>query len=266
MLEQIRNKQRLIVPVVGLPGLPGTYTYDGRSFESIREQAVADARILRDAGFDGIMLQNVSDLPMVEKVSPDTIAYMTTVGADIKRELGDDVLLGVSVLKNDGAAAVAIAEAIGADFVRLKVYVGAMVAAGGIEEACVDEVLAMKAKLGSDVDLWADIHDRTGDPLGNVEIEEAVEQALSKGDADAVILSGKTFDHMTELLDRVRARFPDTYLFLGGGVKGENVRESFAHGDGAFVATCLRKGGNILGALEPDRVESFVSALKALDG
>ena len=58
---------------------------------------------------------------------------MTRVTAEIRSRFGRPV--GLNLLENDAEAMLAVASAAGADFVRIKVYVGAMMTPFGIASA-----------------------------------------------------------------------------------------------------------------------------------
>ncbi len=253
-----------LTAMVGLRALPGTIKYDGMPFTKITELAVNETKKLYAAGIRNIMLQNVSDLPMLEKVGPEVTAYMSAVGYAMKMAVPEDCSLGVSVLKNDGAATVAVAEAMGADYVRAKVYVGAMVSASGIECGCVDEVLAMRYKLGSSVQIWADVHDRVGTPLANVSLLDDCGLAIDKGLADALIICGKNFDESIEMIDSVKAAFPNQYVFIGGGSNPDNMATIYKHCEGIIVGSYLKEDGKIYNELDDKRLSEFMSVYDAL--
>ena len=62
---------------------------------------------------------------------PETIAIMSAVGRLLKREF-PALELGIIVQAHDPYAAIAIAQASGADFVRIKVFSGAMLKSEGV--------------------------------------------------------------------------------------------------------------------------------------
>src|SRR2546426_949434 len=127
-------KQHPLIGVVGFPALPGAIDYRGTSREEFIQRAIVDAQAYAQAGFDALMIQNVGDLPVAAQVGPETVAWLSALGSAIRSAVA--LPLGVCVLKNDGCAALAIAQAIGAVFVRIKVWVGAMVGAEGIVQGC----------------------------------------------------------------------------------------------------------------------------------
>lgn len=251
--------------VLGLMPLPATLRYDGSPLCGIRAQAVCDAKAMYSAGIRDIMVQNIGDLPMLQNVSVDTVASMTMICTAVRDALPADCKMGISVLMNDGAAALAIAEAVGADYIRTKIYVGAMIGASGIEYGCMDSVLALKLKLNSKVKIWTDVHDRTGTPLANVTLHDACEQAIYKGLCDVLIITGKNPDESLFMIDQVKADFPNVPVYLGGGAKPDNLALNLRHCDGVIVGSYLKTDGVIDHPLDPQRMSAFVGAWNELN-
>lgn len=244
--------------VLGLMPLPATLRYDGSSLKEIRRQAVLDAKLMYEAGIRDIMVQNIGDLPMLQTVGLDTVANMSMLCTAVRDALPSDCTMGVSVLMNDGAAALAIAEAVGAEYIRTKIYVGAMIGASGIEYGCMDEVLKLKQRLGSKVKIWADVHDRTGTPLGNVSLIDACEQAICKGLSDVLIITGKNHAESLEMTVAVKKAYPHIPVYLGGGAKPDNLELCLSHCDGVIVGSYLKTDGIIDHPLDPLRMRTFV--------
>ena len=137
----VARGSRALVGMIHLPPLPGSTTYAGQPFAQIVELAVRDAHALRGAGFLAGIIQNSHDLPFTATAQPETIAFLAAVGWEIRREM--DWPLGVNILKNDAPGALAVAAAVGAAFVRLKVYVGAMLGAEGIITPSAEDALGL---------------------------------------------------------------------------------------------------------------------------
>lgn len=257
---QILSKHGL-ASVVGLGALPGT-TQNTLQFRRILENAVAEAKMLYAAGIRNIMIQNVNDLPMYIEAGPHIVAYMSAVGYAIREALPDDCVLGVSVLRDDADAMVSVASAIEADYIRPKAYVGAVVGIDGVHGGCIDKILEMRYKLRCDVQIWPDVHDRSTSPLGGVTLIDACQQAVSQGLADALNIAGKDFAESMRKIDEVKAGLPGTYVFLGGGANGGNLKEVYAHADGIFVASCLKNSGNMTGELDAQKLDAFMQAYR----
>ncbi len=247
---------------VGARPLPGCHAYAGEPVAEIREAAVRDAVAMAEGGLDGIILQDIGNLPVPRRARPETVAMMTALGLAIREAVS--LPLGVSLLEEDPSAALAIARAIGAGFVRIKVYVGAMVGAEGIAEGGALEALEARRRLGDPlIELWADVHDRTRVPLGEMSLEEAAWDAVWFGKADGLIVTGRTVEQSLEWIRRVRAR-TGARIWIGGSVSPENVREVAPEVDGIIVATSLKVGHDLLRPVDPQAVRRLVTALRAV--
>ena len=110
-----------LIAMVHLPPLPGAANYDGRPVPEIARQAAAEAQLLADAGFDGVMLQNTHDRPARLRARAGTIAAMSAVATTVRATV--PIELGINVHKNDAEGALAVAVSSGASFVRIKVLV-----------------------------------------------------------------------------------------------------------------------------------------------
>src|SRR6476661_4144468 len=81
-----------------LPGSPGQQAdADGGGLDAIVARAVEEATVYRDAGFHGLMIENMHDRPYLKgSVGPETVAAMTAIGREVR---GATTLpLGVQVL------------------------------------------------------------------------------------------------------------------------------------------------------------------------
>src|SRR5439155_3401445 len=102
------------------------------SMSDVVARALADARALVDNGIGALLIENYGDVPFAAgRVEAATIASMA-VAADAVRRATDPVPLGVNVLQSDPRAALAIAAAVGAVFIRVNVHAGAVLADQGI--------------------------------------------------------------------------------------------------------------------------------------
>lgn len=249
----LKAGQKALIGMVHLPALPGSTTYDGTPFEQVVEGAVADARALAHAGFDAVMIQNTHDLPSSAVAPVETAAFLTVVGREIRRQVG--VPLAVNVLKNDAASALAVAAATGAAFVRVKVYVGAVVDAEGVIEAAASAALRTRQRLGTETEIWADVLDRTSHPLVPQGVDQVAEWAIKFGRAAAVIVTGSSFQETLGLVDATRQACPGISVAIGGGVTQANVSQAMAAADALIVGS----------ALEERPFTGPISAVKAAD-
>jgi membrane complex biogenesis BtpA family protein len=235
----VTRGSKALIGMIHLPPLPGSVGYQGQPFVHIAEQAVRDARALGDAGFQAAIIQNTHDMPSTARVPPETIAFMSALGWELRREV--DIPLGVNVLKNDAEAALAIAAATGAEFVRLKVYVGAMLGAEGVLEPSAPTALRTRQRLGTTTEIWADLLDRTSVPLTPQPLEQLAEWALKFGGAAVLIVTGGDWSTTLQMIDTARQGAPSTPIAIGGGVTHDNVAEALSHADLVIVGSALEE-------------------------
>ena len=99
----------MLVGVIHLPALPGSPRSMLTAMECARG-AAADARVLADAGYDAIIVENFGDTPFfAAKVPAVTIAAMTACAVAV-RAAAPGVVFGINVLRNDAEAALSIAK------------------------------------------------------------------------------------------------------------------------------------------------------------
>ena len=167
LLELMKSGHKAMIGMVQLGPLPGSSRYRGGNIDDLMAPALEDAECLAKNGFDAVMVQNLGDLPVDKTVSQVQVAWMTPrIGAEVRRRCGAPV--GVNFLENDADAMFAVASAADIDFVRIKIFVGAMVTPFGIEDGqAFAAQRARNAWNAEHVAIFADVHDRTGTPLAS---------------------------------------------------------------------------------------------------
>src|SRR5438552_3899301 len=111
---------KAIKPVIGMlhiPALPGS-PRNTLSLNAIVDWVLKDAEALAAGGIDGMILENFGDVPFYPgQVPSHTVASVTVLGRETRQRFEQP--LGINVLRNDSAIAVAIAAAVGAEFIRV---------------------------------------------------------------------------------------------------------------------------------------------------
>ena len=232
--------------------------------EEISNQAIQEAKILYDNGIRNIMIQNVKDVPMLDCSRIETIASMTSICLNIRKAIPSDCLMGLSLLRENGKALVAIAQAASLDYIRPKCYVGAVINHDGIHEGIVNDVLQAKIELQSNVEIMPDIFERTSSALGNFTLIEAVGQATSFGLAKCINLAGRNFEESIQMAKEVRKAFPNLKIYLGGGANLNNLEEVLKYFDGVHVASCLKDSGNMTGKYDENKIKAFMAKYQDL--
>ncbi|MCZ6535264.1 MAG: BtpA/SgcQ family protein [Chloroflexi bacterium] len=247
-------------PVIGmlhlrpLPGSP-----DAEDLPSVRQRLLQDAQALFDGGVDGFILENFGDAPYYpNRVHPQTVAYMTLIGQEVRDAFPKP--LGINVLRNDALSALAIATAVGAQFIRVNVYMGARVADEGLIQGEAHRVVRYRRELGSDVRIFADVAVKHSTPLGAMDLKDEVRDTILRGKADAIVVSGSATGSETSIADlkvakEVAAGVP---VLAGSGVTVGNVAETLAHADGIIVGTGFKVDWVTTNPVDPARVRELL--------
>jgi membrane complex biogenesis BtpA family protein len=261
ILSLIRAGRKPIVGMVQLPPLAGGSGYRGGSMQEVLDVALSEASLLSDNGVDALMIQNLGDIPVAARAAPVQIAWMTRVVAEVRRKFARPI--GLNLLENDAEAMFAVASAAQADFVRIKIYIGAMMTPFGIETAQAHAAIKARNSWGAQgVAIFADVHDRTGTPIASGGFEEDVEFAVRLGGADGLVLTGKSYKQTLEMAAAARAKYPDLAILVGGGVTAQNFGEVARTADGAIVSTSMKDTGSAVGRFVPEKVQAFMAAAR----
>ncbi|MEE8105312.1 MAG: BtpA/SgcQ family protein [Planctomycetota bacterium] len=249
-----------VIGVVHLKPLPGSPGYGG-DMDAVLAAATADARAYSTGGADALIVENFGDIPFFGGPVPaETIAAMTAATLAVGRSV--ELPLGINVLRNDARAALGIAAAAGARFIRVNVHAGAMATDQGVLEGRAAETMRLRAALSHEILVLADVHVKHARPLTDESLEDAACNLHHRAHADGVIVSGSATGAATSLEDlcRVRAVLPDAKLFAGSGVTTQHVAEVLRVANGVIVGTALKRDGDIDAPVDAKRVLDFVDA------
>jgi membrane complex biogenesis BtpA family protein len=254
-----------LIGMIHLPPLPGSPR--GGSLRDALDAAAADAETLGGAGVDGLIVENYGDAPFAkDRVPAVTVAAMTAVARELRRV--HNVPLGVNVLRNDAESALSIAHVAGADFIRVNVHVGAVVADQGVIEGKARETLSLRKALGASVLLFTDVRVKHARPLGGDggDVVAEARDATLRGLADALILSGPATGARADPaeLRRVKAALPRTPVLVGSGVDAGNLEEFWAVADGWIVGSALKKSGDPAERVDPVRAREILAEASRL--
>lgn len=253
-------------PVVGmvhllpLPGSPG----GPHPVEPILERAGSDARALAAGGVDGVMVENFGDVPFHgDVVPPETVATLTRAVAAVRAEVGE-LPVGVNVLRNDARAALAVAAATGARFIRVNVHVGTMWTDQGAITGAAAATLRIRDRLCPEVAIVADVHVKHATPPAGQRVEDAARDTWYRGLADALVVSGAGTGSPTDSdeLARVCRAVAEAPVWVGSGVTPRSVGAlADAGARGFVVGSALQEGGLAGAPVDPRRVAALVAAV-----
>jgi len=249
-----------IIGVVHLLPLPASPRWGG-DLKAVIDRAEREAAALSAGGVDGIIIENFFDAPFRrDRVDPVVVSAMTTIVDRLMGLVAQPI--GINVLRNDALSAMAIASCTGAKFIRVNVFTNTMVTDQGIIDGCAHDLLRYRRELNSDVKILADVLVKHAHPLGTTNLTLAVREALERGLADGVILSGLATGLPPTLEDLELAKHAarNKPVFIGSGANWENIPELMTAADGAIVSSSLKRHGNIESPIDPIRVSQFVEA------
>lgn len=251
-----------MIHIGALPGTPAS----SETLVQIETRALREAKIYREAGIDGLMIENMHDTPYLRcKVGPEIVAAIAVIARAVKHSA--QLPCGVQVLAAANVEAMAVALAAGLDFMRAEGFAFAHVADEGVIQSSAAELLRYRRAIGADhVQVWADVkkkhssHAITAD-VGIGETAHAVE--FLRG--DAVIVTGAVTGKAPSPEDvndvQRSTRLP---VLLGSGVTADNIAGFLPHADGFIVGSEFKVGGHWSGAVDAKRVRRFMrAAMKA---
>jgi membrane complex biogenesis BtpA family protein len=251
-----------VIHVGALPGTPASSLTVGE----LVELAVREAAAYREGGVDGLMVENMHDVPYLRgSVGPEVVAAMAVVARAVKSEARLPV--GVQILAGANVESVAVAHAAGLDYVRVEAYAFAHVADEGLIQSSAAEVLRFRRKIGAGgVRVWADVKKKHSSHAITADVslgETCAAVEFMRG--DAVIVSGSATGEAPRAADvreaRSHCRIP---VLLGSGVTPENVAEFYDAADGFIVGSYFKEGGLWSNTVEPARVRRMAEAVRAL--
>jgi len=253
-----------VIGMVHLKPLPGSPNFGG-SFGDVLRFAVEDAEALVSGGVDGLMVENYWDTPYSVYVGPETVAAMSVITARIVEEFG--VPVGVNVLRNDAVAALAVASASGAKFIRVNVFGGVYVSMEGLLLGNARKILEYRGRLGlDDVQIWADLRVKHAWPLTDIALTDEAKDLYERCNVNALVITGRRtgLPPNPQDLQNVRQAVPDAKIIIGSGLTLSNVQNLLSLADGAIVGTYFKRDGKIWNKVDANRVRRFMELVSTL--
>jgi predicted TIM-barrel enzyme len=207
------------------------------SMNYLEDFVLQNMAIFVKGGIPAVILQE--ETLNTAQASAESIAVLSVLASKARAEY-PQTQLGIIMQAHDGISPLAVAHASGASFVRLKVFVGAMLKSEGIEQGCGVAARDYREKIGrEDIKILADVHDRTGLPMADIPIEIASEWAVRTG-ADGLILTGFSVEESIQYLKTVRESGITAPLIMGGGTTEDNVASVLKYANGVVVSSALK--------------------------
>jgi uncharacterized protein len=258
--------KRALIGMVHVRALPGTPRQE-LSISEIVDLAVGESRVMADAGFDGVIVENMHDRPYVHGVKPpEIVASMTRICQAVADAAGS-MTRGIQILSGGNQEAIAVAAATGSAFIRCENFVFSHIADEGfLTEAEAGPLLRYRRSIGAEgVKVFADLKKKHASHAItlDVSIGEAAAAAEFFG-ADGVIVTGTATGKPTSVSDVTAVRSATTLpVLVGSGVTPELVPGLFDAGaDGLIVGSSIKEDGLWTNAIDPARCRALVAARK----
>jgi len=262
-MASLFSNSKPVIGVIHVGALPGT-PHSTQSVSELMLSAQNEAQVYLECGVDGIIVENMHDVPYLRgEVGPEIVAAMTAIGSAVKSACR--LPAGVQILAGANIEALAVAHAAGLDFIRAEGYAYAHVADEGLIQSSAAKLLRYRRLIGAErVQVWADVkkkhaaHAITAD----VSLGETAETVEFMG-ADCVIVTGSVTGRAPELADvqeaKSHCRLP---VFLGSGISESNFNEFYQQADGFIIGTAFKVDGLWSNTIDPARVTRFMKALR----
>ena len=256
-------------PIIGMvhcwpmPGAPG---YTGYGLDVIIEHAIRDAEALRDGGVDGLIVENMWDIPFRAgaRIAPESIAAHAVVARAVGQAIA--LPLGINLVHNGGVALLGIALAAGARFIRVCMFTGAGVwEAGEWDEGCSADLMRRRKELGAEhIKILADVDKKHSVRFPGIDLATHIEWTRFSG-ADGLIVSGRMTGDAPDLakVREAKALAADRPVLLGSGVTAENVAAFLDAADGIIVGSSLKVDGVCENPVDVERVRRLVAAAQS---
>lgn len=256
-----------VVHLLPLPGGP----CPSPGLPAVLARAAHDAEALFQGGAHGVVVENFGDAPFpAGRSDPHVVAMMTRAAAEVQAH-APGLQLGINVLRNDAFAALGIAAAVGADFVRVNVLSGASWTDQGLIEGQAHALLCYRRRLGCEpgsdhpVEIFADVLVKHGVPAGESDPQRAAEEAAKRAGADALIVTGAGTGQPTDLgvLTAAVRGAGGVPVLVGSGVEPTRIAAFHEAGArGVIVGTFLHEDADIRRPLDRARIELVCATAK----
>ena len=254
----------VVIGMIHLRGLPGAPTHDAKKgLHAVIDAALADVENLSKV--DALMVENFGDHPFFPGGVPAlTVSAMTRVVCEIRRVC--KLPLGINVLRNDGASALAIAHTCDAQFIRVNVLTGARVTDQGLIQGNAHELLRLRSSLGSNVAILADVDVKHSVALAPRPLEDEVQDTVLRGMADAIVVSGShtgspTHPDKVSLVRKASAGVP---VLIGSGAREDNLEDYLGIASGFIVGTSIKATADVWSPVSASKVEALMKKVNAM--
>jgi uncharacterized protein len=254
-----------VIGMVHLGALPGSPKYQGNLPELI-SAAIKEAKILKEGNIDGILIENMHDIPYLNKAyQPEVLSVMSIVAWEVKKITG--LPTGIQILAGANKEALAAAHAAGADFIRAEGFIFGQISDEGYMDACAGELLRYRKCIGADkVKIITDIKKKhTSNAItADINIDIAVKSAeffLS----DGIIITGGFTGREPDMED-IRKIKETVHLpaIAGSGISLSNIETFYRFSDAFIIGSAIKEDNDWKKPVSKEKVRKLMNIMHSL--
>jgi len=259
------NPRKTIIGMVHVQALPGT-PLNKYPVSEIIQQAVDEAKIYEQNGVDAIMLENMHDIPYLNrKVGPEVVATLTAVCMAVKSAV--DLPIGLQILAGANREALAVALATDLSFIRAEAFVFSHVADEGLMDGCAGSLLRYRKQIGAEqIQLFTDVQKKHSAHAITADLTIA-EQALAAEFflSDGLIITGVSTgapasdDELVQVRKKVSVP-----LLIGSGITIDNINQYWSLADAFIIGSYFKESGRWNQPVDGLRVKRFMQVIADL--
>lgn len=258
---------RCVQPIIGMVhvhALPGTPGYGG-AVQPIIDAALRDAALLKQAGVDAILLENMHDLPYLRRdVGAEVASVMTLVAYLCKKAF--NLPTGLQILAGANQAALGAALAAGLDFIRAEGFVFGHLADEGWMDADAGPLLRYRKQIGAeDILIFTDIKKKHGAHAATADVDLVeTAQAAAFFKSNGLIVTGSATGKSASLPELASLQGKTGLpVLVGSGIDAENIRSYAPLCDGFIVGSSIKVNGDWRLGVDYERAARLVESVKS---
>lgn len=251
--------------MIHIQALPGT-PQNKMSVSQIADQACREAEILIEGGVQSIMLENMHDVPYLNRqVGPEIVSAFTRVAVAVRTKT--DLPMGIQILAGANKEALSVAQAAEFQFIRGEGFVFGHMADEGFMNSDAAELLRFRKQIGAEqIQVFTDVkkkhssHAITSD-ISLAETIHAAEFFLS----DGLIITGTQTGVAVDIQELESAyKAAKSPVLVGSGVTPKGLATILPHADAFIVGSYFKKDGDWKQAPDLQRLKALTQARKDL--
>jgi hypothetical protein len=146
----------------------------------------------------------------------------------------------------------------------VNVLTEAVVADQGLIEGIAADLMRARRLIGAQgIAVFADVHVKHAAQLVARPVRESALDAVERGQADVLVVSGSRTGQPPRIEDLADAR-EVADVVIGSGLTAENAGQLLRAADGAIVATALREEGDLRNPVDGRRVQSLMEVVRGI--